>query len=347
MSEAVRAAFRQQAVWCRELGSPFTGLLCDVLAGHLDRSTEAGRRVLDWGGRPDARFEALPLRLAGGLHGLVRAGRVPDLAALYPPNPLPGAAALARGLRTALAHPDLPPWLESAPQTNEVARSAALMAGFMVLAARFGLPLALYELGASAGLNLVADRYAYRLGSVRTGAEGSPVLLTPEWRGGAPPDLPPVIVRRRGVDLNPLDATRLEHRERVMAYIWADQRARLARAAAAFELAAADPPVLDCGDAADWTEVRLGLEPEPGVVRVVMHSIAFQYFPAAAQARIADHLARVGALATQAGPLAWLRLEVDARVGHRPALLLTSWPGGREQVLATGSAHGLWVEWRG
>ena len=93
---AIRAAFAQQGVWCRELGSPLTGLLCDLAGRRLDRSTRIGRRILDWPGQPDLRFDALPLRLAGGLHALVRRGRLPALARLYPPHPTPQGEVLWR-----------------------------------------------------------------------------------------------------------------------------------------------------------------------------------------------------------------------------------------------------------
>lgn len=340
-------AFRQQAMWCRQLGSPLTALLMDVLAERLDRSTAVGRRVLDWPGRADTSNDAVPLRLAGGLHALVRRGAAPGLAALYPPHDLPEAAALWEALAPVLADPALEAWLDSAPQTNEVARSGVLMPGLMVAAGETGLPVALFELGSSAGLNLVLDRYGYRLGSTTAGDAASALVLAPEWRGAAPPGVDVRVVRRRGVDLNPLDVTQAADRERLLAYIWADQPARLARVAAAIAIAAADPPTLDRGDAADWLEQRLDPAPEAGVVRVVMHSIAFQYFPTEVQARIVAHLAAVGARATTAGPLAWLRLEVDPRFGERPALLLTTWPGGTERLLARASAHGIWVEWAG
>jgi hypothetical protein len=85
----VRTAFARQTGYCAKLGSPFTSLFCEVLGGKLDRETGIGRRVLDWPGKPDALHDSVPLRLCGGLHGLVRAGRLPALARLYPPNPLP------------------------------------------------------------------------------------------------------------------------------------------------------------------------------------------------------------------------------------------------------------------
>ena len=340
-------AFRQQAGWCRQLGSPLTALLMEVLAARLDRSTAVGRRVLDWPGLADTSNDAVPLRVAGGLHALVRRGAAPGLAAVYPPHDLPDAEGLWGALAPVLADPALEGWLDSAPQTNEVARSGVLMPGLMVVAAETGLPVALYELGSSAGLNLMLDRYGYRLGHSMAGDGGSALVLAPEWRGAAAPSGAVRVVRRRGVDLNPLDVTRAADRERLLAYIWADQPARLARVAAAIAIAATDPPTVDRGDAADWVERWVDMAPESGVARVVMHSIAFQYFPAAVQARIVAHLADVGGRATVGAPLVWLRLEVDPAVGGGPALALTMWPGGEERMLARASAHGVWVEWMG
>ena len=140
--------------------------------------------------------------------GWWRAGLLPALAACYPPHERPHAGALWAAVSPALAHAALGPWLDSAPQTNEVARSGVLYPGLMVVAQETGLPLSLFELGASAGLNLLPDRYAYRLGDVEAGVPGSPVRLTPEWRGVAPQHAPVRIVARRGVDLRPVDVTR-------------------------------------------------------------------------------------------------------------------------------------------
>ena len=216
---AVREAFAAQAKACAERGSPFTGLLCEALGRSLDRSTEVGQRVLDWPGRPDARGDSVPLRLAAGLHALVRRGRLQRLAGLYPPNAPPRREALEAALTEALsdAEADLLPWLDRAPQTNEPTRSAPLMAGLLVIAAETGgLPFALHEIGASAGLVLVLDRYEHRLGGVAAGTPGAPVKIAPAWDGGPPPAATPVrVARRRGCDLDPLDVTRPADRERL------------------------------------------------------------------------------------------------------------------------------------
>jgi hypothetical protein len=338
---AVRAAFVRQADWAGKLGSPFMALLCRLLAQRLDRSTRVGRRVLDWAGSADPFADALPLRLTGGLHARVRGGAAPALSACYPPNPLPGEELLWAALEPLLDDPELAAWLDGAPQTNEVGRSAVLMSGLMAIAGRFARPVELLELGASAGLNLLLDRYGFDLGGVSAGDRNSPLRLKPAWTGAPPPHVPVAVARRRGVDLHPIDPRR--DGERLLAYVWPDQARRLAQLEAALAIAAADPPDVDCGDAADWVEARL-MEPQvAGTTRVVLHSIAFQYFPDDTKARIAAAMARAGSAATPGSPLAWLRYEHDG--GERITLRLRTWPGGEERLLAYCHPHGSEVDW--
>ncbi len=337
---SIRAAFARQAEWAARLDSLFMARLCSLLGERLDRSTEAGRRVLDWPGRVDPFSDALPLRLTGGVHALVRRGDAPGLAACYPPNPLPDAETLWAALAPVLARPDLLPWLESAPQTNEVGRSAVLMSGLLVVADLFGQPMQLLELGASAGLNLLLDRYSFELGGIRAGDGESALRLSPEWKGGPPPDAPVEVVWRRGVDLHPLDAR--SDGDRLLAYLWPDQARRLAQLEAALAIAARDPPQVDPGDAADWLEARLAEWQEAGATRVVLHSIAFQYFPDGTKARIAAAMEKAGTVATPAAPLAWLRYEFDP--DDRAALRLRTWPG-EDRLLAWCHPHGARVEW--
>ena len=337
---AVRAAFAFQADWARRLGSPFTEHLLGALAVAIDRTTPAGARVLDWAGEPVA--DALVLRLLGGLNALVRAGEAPALAAAYPPNPLPSHETLVPLVAAALADTRLLPWLDSAPQTNEVARSGVLMPGLMAIAAATRLPLRLFELGASAGLNLRLDRYRYDFGGMTTGPADAPIVLRPAWRGGPPPDAPVRVVARAGVDRTPVDLE--SDRDRLLAYVWPDQRDRVVRLEAAIAAFRADPVAIDRQDAADWVEARVALA--DGAATVVLHSIAFQYFPAPAQARIAAHLERLGDAATAAAPLAWLRFEFAA-ASTEPTLRLRLWPGGDDRLLARAHPHGASVEWLG
>src|SRR3954447_10457433 len=83
-AERVRWHFRQQALACESLGSPFTAAVCRAMAETLDETTATGRRMLTWPG--DTREYALSLRFCGGLHALVLAGGDEPLTAIYPPH---------------------------------------------------------------------------------------------------------------------------------------------------------------------------------------------------------------------------------------------------------------------
>ncbi len=342
MSEAaVRHAFDVQAEWARKLGAGFTERLIEALAAVIDRSTAIGERLLDWPGDPVA--DALVLRLLGGLHALVRAGARPELAAAYPPHPLPDAAALRARLAAALTDARLLPWLDSPPQTNEVGRSGVLMPGLLTIMATTGLPLRLFELGASAGLNLRVGDYAYDLGGVQVGAAHAPLRLAPAWSGPPPPPGRVEVVARAGVDRAPIDLRR--DADRLLAYVWPDQPERIVRLEAAIAAFTADPVVVDRQDAADWVEAQVATA--AGTVTVVYHTIAFQYFSGATQARVAAHLAAIGATATAAAPLAWLRFEFESGDGSLPTLCLRLWPGGEDRLLARAHPHGASVTWFG
>lgn len=340
---AVRAAFREQGRLCAEFGSPLTAHVCELLADDLTCATPLGRAVLDWPGDPNGWADGLPLRLCGGLHALARSGRAPDLAAVYGSDP-PGDERLRAALAHAVAEHggNLLPWLERPPQTNEVGRGAALMAGLLVVADRFRLPIALLELGASAGLNLQLDRYRFDLGGVPAGDAASPLNLRPGWHGPPPPRADVRIAARRGVDLHPAEPVR--DAERLLAFVWADQPARSAQLERALALAARNPPPVDEADAADWLEANLPVAPVPGQARVVMHSIAWQYFPPDTQARIAAHIELAGAAAAVHAPVAWLSFEKDPGQPEI-TLRLRTWPDGVDRLLATCHTHGRWVRW--
>jgi hypothetical protein len=348
--QTIRSSFERQAGACSDLGSPFTAALCRLMAERLDRGSAFGRRILDWPGPPGA--DALPLRAAGALHALARRGCEP-LARLYPPAPFPGPDALWAGVQDALASHDreLADFLDSPPQTNEVARSGVLLGGFLVLARETQAPLDVLEIGASAGLNMGFDSYAYELGQAGSHApagagEDAPVRLACDWRGRRHPPLDaPLRVRSRAAcDQNPLDPADPAARERLLAYVWPDQAQRLARLEAALDAAAAAPWRVEKADAADWVERRLAEPREPGGCRVLYHSIVWQYLPPAVQARIQNAMEEAGASASSEEPLAWLRLEADGDP-RSAGLRLTLWPGGETRLLARGDFHGRWAEW--
>lgn len=343
----IRATFAKQAMWCRQLGSPLTAQLVEGLGQALDHSTMTGRRVLTWVGRADAIGDAVALRLAGALNALVRSGRLPDLAAFYPPNALPSADVLTQAAMAAIrdADAEICAWLEHPPQTNEVARSGVLYPGMCWIAAQTGLPLALYEVGSSGGLNLFADQFAYRFGDQKRGDPASPVQLSPDWSGPPPPSTEARIIRRMGCDKNPLDISNAEHRARLLAYIWPDQPERISRIKGALTTAQQAPPELAAMDAADWVEAQISQAPEQGVTRVLFHSIAYQYFPEPVQQRIMARMQAAGARATPEAPLGWLAFEQNNDQG--PRLTVRLWPDGELRELAAAGAHVHAVDWKG
>jgi hypothetical protein len=340
----VIAAFRAQAEACRGLGSPFTAALCDALAELLPSlGTPLAAAVLGWSGRPTP--DALPLRLAGGLHHLALAAGDAAVAALYREQPT-DPQRLAAALRPTLQRWDaaLATWIEGPPQTNEVGRLALLLPGLLLLARRHRRPLALWELGASAGLNLQPDAYRYRYGEAAWGEAAAPVRLAPVLRGGTPDlsgDL--VIAARRGCDRAPVDLASVAARRRLLAYVWADQHERLARCRAGIDLALANGIAVERADAADFVAAALAA-PAPGVVTTIFHTIVWQYLPEATRERIAGLIEATGRARPGDAPLAWLRVEPTASGG--PRIELTCWPGGRHEQLGDADYHGRWIDWR-
>lgn len=338
-------AFRQQSASCTRLGSPFMGQLLTLLAERW-RGTSGLRAHLEaFDGDVGPAGASLPLRLAGGLHALVLRGQSPSLAAVYPPNAADDDALWA-AVATALTEQDafLIDWTRSPPQTNEVRRSAALMAGAAVAHAHAKLPVVLSELGASGGLNLHWDRFRLDLPGAALGPDNAVLTLAPDWDGARPPRELPRIAERAGVDLNPLDPRRSDDLLRLTAFLWPDQPHRLAltRAAAAIQAT----PVTR-GDAIDWLEQRLGAAPT-GHLHLVQHTVAWQYFPPAAQARGRTLIEAAGRGATPDRPLAWLAMEADgdASSAAGAALTLRLWPGDHALSLARVDFHGRWIKWQ-
>lgn len=343
---AIREHFVRQAEACDGLGSPFTAKLCRALPKILDHTTQTGRRVLDWPGH--AREDALALRLCGGLHALVLSGRDEILAAAYPPNDtnedvlveiLPGIFR-AHDLELVAA-------LGSAPQTNEIARSGMLLPGFLLIARETGLPLALNEIGSSAGLNLMFDRFHYRYENDEFGDPASPVRLAPETRGRPVPSGGALdVVARRGCDIAPIDIDNPADRLRLRSYVWADQAVRLQRLDAAIALAGTTSFSLEKADAALFLRKRLA-ERRDGETFVLFHSIMWQYLPAATKASITADLEHAGDKVRKTAPIAWLRMEPLTTSDKHATLSLTQWPGGRTRHLARCDYHGRWIEWIG
>lgn len=343
--QRIRQSFRKQAMFCERLRSPLTALICSLASERLNRTTQVGDAILSWRGAPEPEHDALALRFAAGLHAVAQTGQIKELSECYTTQRPPREEQLWEAVEVALsaASDELLKWLKTPPQTNEVGRSAILTSGILVALAVFPLPIKLLEIGTSAGLNLLLDRYHHRLGRTQAGDKASPVRLAPKWSGDSPPSAAVSIAERAGVDLNPLNVTSRVDRDRLVAFTWADQLTRLRKLQAALKIAQKNPPPVMQGNAIDWLKTRLGCE-SGGHLRVVMHSFVQQYFTKADQEALHALMNEAGQVATESSPLAWLSLETDVTAG-RPALVLQLWPSGERVHLCWCAGHGQQVQW--
>lgn len=339
-----REAYRIQHGYCTAMDAPITARICLALADCLNRDSRTGARALDWDTEPTK--AALPLRTVGGLHSLALKGvALVDIFDGSVTDPEDVKAALSAAL---IEHDDeLYPWLDGPPQTNEAGRSGALMCGLIEVSRRIGQPLEILEIGSSAGLNLLIDRYRFDLGGTTVGPEDARVTIQPEWRGPVPPQVPVRFDSVRGCDQSPVDVRDAAAAERLRAYVWADNPVRQARLTGAIAMIQAQPVSLDKADAADWLEARLAEPQAAGVTRVLMHSVVWQYLPADKQGRITAMMEAAGAASTAERPLAWVQMEPD-RTLHRQEVWVRTWPDGAPaEMVAASQAHGAWVEgWR-
>jgi hypothetical protein len=338
--------FETQARGCGRDGSP----LYDALVSRLGEDHSSGGVVAElleqWQGNPI--LQGLAMRFLGAVHHLVLAGEVPDLARHYPstggkPN-YPEVEDLF--VETLDAHRAfVAKRLQEQVQTNEVRRSAALLGGFLSVADETGLPLRILEIGASAGLNQLWDRYRYELGPHRWGeCEGEPLLAT-DWSGPAPALGARVRVEsRRACDLFPIDLSEPEERRRLEAFIWPDQPERRERFLRAADAAVAAGVRVERASALPWLEARLE-ERVAGAATVLFHSVMWLYLDREERRGIRTLMDRVGGSSKSDRPLAWLRME--AKDFETCELRLRLWPTGDDRLLGTCGFHGQSVEWVG
>lgn len=341
---AVATAFANQVAYCEAGGAPLTARIVAGVGALLasDAGGELLERVRGWQGAPLA--DALPLRVAGGLHALHLSGAAPELAPIYAGQTADDAAVIAAviaGHEAALL-----PWLDGPPQTNEAGRSANFIAAMLWLADK-GLPARFQccEIGSSAGINLMLARYRYDLAGVVVGPEEPVMDFTPEWQGAPPPALAIEIASTKGCDVAPVDLTDPAQALRLKAYIWPEHAVRFERMDAAIRAASERKPDIVQMNAADFVKAELAKPQETGTTRVLMHSIVWQYVPEAQQARVTAAMEAAGAMATVERPLAWVQVEADRTV-HRHKLTVRYWPGGAEETqLAWSHPHGADVAW--
>ena len=342
----VVAAFDNQVAYCRQAGATVTARMVAALGDLLERGE--GGALLDtlraWPGAPLA--DALPLRVAGGLHALHLKGIAPQLGAIYRDEQgIDDASVVAAAIHAHEA--ELLPWLNGPPQTNEAGRSASFIAAMLWLAQQGLCPrFQCLEIGSSAGINLMLARYRYELGGVGVGPLPGAMRFEPRWKGSPPPDRAIEIVSTRGCDVAPVDLADPAQALRLKAYIWPEHAERFERMEAAIAEAAKQRPDLVRMNAADFIEAELARPQEPGTTRLLMHSIVWQYVPRDQQERVTAAMEAAGARATAERPLAWGSLEAN-RVLHLHELVVRFWPGGAEPVmLGRAHPHGMSIDWR-
>ena len=336
-----RGELMRQADVARGLGSAFVAAVLAAGQRQLDHAPLTARLIETWPADPSA--AALAMRFNAAMHALARSGARPELTALYEQKHGDFDGAIGR----ALAAEDgfVSTWMRDTPQTNEIGRSAAIAAALMVASAQFGLPFELLDIGSSCGLNLNLANYAYDLGSVRAGAVESAIVIAPIWHG-SPPDLAQVeIVSARGSDLNPLSADDVSTRDRLLAYVWADQPHRAHRLERALACARRYPPQVDRASAGPWLAERLALPQAPGSCRVVFHSMVLQYLTAKEREAVVEAIRRAGVAASAERPFAWIRFEWTP-TRSEVELWLTCWADGNDRRLSACHPYGDWIDWR-
>lgn len=339
---SLRDVMREQGTMCAALGSPFMNVLLGTIAGNIAPGDPVSDRLLNWPGDISGKADSVSLRLAGALHALVLTGRSQELVAQYPPN-ITDPDALWSAVRHAFDHhtDHILDWLDSPPQTNEVRRSSAIIPAAHLVAAHFGMPLALSELGASGGLNLMFDRFALDTGLAQYPAVDPVMTLQPDWAGPSPKPTMLRISQRAGVDLNPLDPDEPEDQLRLRAYLWADQPDRLHRTEAAIAVAEGK---VDTGDVEAWLTLRLSNPPQ-NATHMIFHTVAWQYFPTETSQACKALIEAAGAKATRTAPLAWFGMEADDDTTAGAKLILRLWPGDITLHLGRADFHGRWVKW--
>lgn len=231
-------------------------------------------------------------------------------------------------------------------QTNEVGRCAALLPAFLEAARLGGRRLDLLELGPSAGLNLLFDRYRYAYRNGEWGDATSRVVLAAEERTPVPSDLLRTRVeigRRRGIDLNPVDVRDDEGVRRLLCFVWADQWVRIERLKRAVAIARRDPAELIVGDYVEELP-RLLEDRDEHALTVVFQTASTQYL---SRERY-DELRSIVEGAARQAPLAWISTQRhDEEVGEFTgyALELALWPDHEARVVAFMGYHGEWLDY--
>jgi hypothetical protein len=235
-------------------------------------------------------------------------------------------------------------------QTNEVQRCVALLPAFLTVARETALPVELLELGPSAGLNLLVDRYRYVYAEGAWGRSDALLELVANERGRPVPATLLAsgleVRRRRGIDLAPVDATTEEGYLLLRSFVWPGLEDRVRRLDAAIATLRAEPvrPELIQGDYVERLPELLAERPADAVT-IVFQTASTGYLPAEAAARLRSSLDAAG---SDGRPLAWVSTrrhdEREGAVEDAYELELRVWPGP-PRLAAHLDFHGNWLAW--
>ena len=315
--------------------SPLYAQVCEVIVGSPQLLALAARSP-----------EGTPNILLAAIHDELLRDPGDALAGYYPTvggtGPGPGLAAALMDFCA-----DRAAWLEATlatrrTQTNETARCGGLLPAFAAVAD--GRPLALIEIGASAGLNLLWDHYAYDYGARAAGVPSSPLSIACELRGpNVPPLDPPPVSWRAGLDLAPVDTSDPADARWLHACLWPDQPARHARLEAALAVAREHPVEIRRGDALALLPGLIAEAPADALV-CVFHSAVLAYFTR-------EQIDALGAvLAAVERDVAWVAGEAPGLLTGKRSVapvhfsLAVGRPGALVERGRMGH-HGGWLEW--
>lgn len=359
-----------------ELSALFTFLADGDFHGYspvyerLARSIAGDRELLDLAHRsaaPNSRRGRVPVLFFASTHDIVLSEPGSELAAIY------------RGERDLDPVPPFRRMLDThneqivdrmrnrSVQTNEVGRSATLLPAVAAFVGTDPRPLALVEIGPSAGLNLFFDRYSIeyardRVPIATAGPSASTVRLHADLRGPIDPPIPhsaPRIVLRTGIDAAPIDVTDSEQCRWLRACLWPGVAERSERLTAALDLVGRTPPTLERGDAVTGLAPILAALPAE-VLPVITSTWALAYIPTDGRQRLLDQIDAIGA----SRDLALVTLEEPRFTPWVPAvpadlptsgegdgtptgLGVRAWRDGgcATRSLALCHPHGRWIHW--
>lgn len=233
-------------------------------------------------------------------------------------------------------------------QTNEINRSAVLLPAFATLQQQLDdRPILIVDVGASAGLNLLWNRFTYNYSGHQLclPASDPATVLSCEIKGATPPLSLDVtrFVAPVGIELNPVDVTDPEATEWLVSLTWPEQTARMRTLNSALTLAAQNPPTILAGRAEDHLANVVAETPPGQHLCFVFSWSIYQIFGSPrGRERLAGTLTE----------LSEIRPLHEISIGHfghdTPRMIMASYDGGvsRSDVMAHCDVYGTWLDWK-